>query len=305
MRAMRCFFLIPLLGFALAACEGRPAAENRTGVSARHPEAVVATNYPLYFFASEIAGGSPEITLPEIDGDPANWRPGAEDIAQMQSASLVILNGAGYESWLDWVTVDEKRLLDTSAPFADRLIPLTGQTVHQHGPEGEHSHGGTAFTTWLDPGLAAEQATAIELALSRLYPGQADRYRRNLDSLTARLEDLDLALRDAFSGLQEQPLFFSHPVYQYLEARYGLDGVSVHWEPGADPGAVAWVDFQKALREHPAKVMIWEDAPAETTAERLERLGIRPVIFHTVSNPPAEGDYFDAMQANVERLLLR
>ncbi len=303
MPAMRLMPLIMIL--ALAGCEGRPAARNETVATAPDRGTVVASNYPLYFFASEIAGGSPEIVLPRIEGDPANWRPGAEDIARLQSAALVILNGAGYESWLDWVTLDESRLLDTSEPFADRLIPLKEDTVHQHGPEGEHSHGGTAFTTWLDPSLAAEQAAAIERSLSQLAPEQADRYRRNLVTLSARLADLDAALREALSGVQGRPVIFSHPVYQYLEARYGLDSISVHWEPGEEPGTRAWIEFRKTLSDHPAQLMIWEDEPLDSTSERLEKLGIRPLVFHTASNAPEAGDYFDVMQANTDRLLLK
>ena len=44
-----------------------------------------------------------------------------------------------------------------SAGFADRYIE--GETyTHSHGPGGDHEHGELAFTTWLDPTLAVEQA---------------------------------------------------------------------------------------------------------------------------------------------------
>ena len=303
MRSMR--WIKMLLLIALAGCEGRPAAEQRGAEAATQPAVVVASNYPLYFFTSEIAGGSPEIVLPRIEGDPANWRPEAADITRMQSASLLILNGAGYESWLDWVTLDDRNLVDTTAALNASLIPLARETVHQHGPEGEHSHSGWAFTTWLDPELAARQAREIEQALSRLHPENQARYARNLDELTTRLEALDHALREAFSSLQSQPLMFSHPVYQYLEARYGLDGASLHWEPDEEPGARAWIELRDTLRGHPAALMIWEDEPLEATAARLAEFGVQPLVFHTASNTPAQGDYFEVMRANIDRLLLQ
>jgi len=36
--------------------------------------AVLAMNYPLYFFASEIAGTAVDVRMPDIDGDPATMK---------------------------------------------------------------------------------------------------------------------------------------------------------------------------------------------------------------------------------------
>jgi zinc transport system substrate-binding protein len=294
-----------MITLALVGCEAKQAADDGTGTSTRSRPLIVASNYPLYFFASEIAGDQAEVVLPEIQGDPANWRPGSEAITRMQSADLVILNGAGYESWLDWVTLAEDRLLDSSDGFRDRLIPLEEDTVHQHGPQGEHSHKDLAFTVWLDPTLAAEQARAVEQSLTGLAPENAELHSANLAALITRLEALDRELHEAFTRLDGQPVVFSHPVYQYLASRYELDAVSVHWEPEKEPGTRAWLELGELLRRHPAKLMIWEDQPLASTADRLQRLEVLPVVFHTASNIPDDGDYFDVMGANIERLILK
>jgi zinc transport system substrate-binding protein len=295
-------FTVILLTLMLAACGG----EQAPGVAGTAEEnarpLVIASNYPLYFFAREIAGDSAEVVLPSIEGDPANWKPDSEAIARMQSADLIILNGAAYESWLDWVSLPDNILLNTSAGISDRLIPLDDETVHQHGPEGEHSHYGVAFTIWLDPILAMEQASAIEQGISELIPQNREAHRARLATLQARLGELDEALGLAFEAIDGQALIFSHPVYQYLAARYALNAVSVHWEPGEDPGIKAWIDFQETLRLHPAKLMIWEDEPGDATAGKLKQLGLQPMTFHTASNQPNDNDYFEVMNANVDRL---
>jgi len=231
--------------------------------------------------------------LPEIEGDPAFWAPSAEQIQLLQSADLVLLNGAGFESWLDWVTLDRDRLLDTSAGLTDKLIELEDMAAHQHGPEGEHSHPGIAFTSWLDPRLAMEQAAAVAAALESLAPDQSERFRNNLAALQSKLSDLDRELEDTFAALGDRPILFSHPVYQYLQRRYGLNGVSLHWEPDAEPSASAWIEFQKILQQHPAAIMLWEEEPLSSTATRLSELGVRSIVFPTASNRPGQGDYFD------------
>jgi zinc transport system substrate-binding protein len=301
-------FLSLLFGIFLAACgETETAqssnAETTYGTAAR--PLLVSSNYPLFYFASQIAGDSedvPQIVFPQIEGDPAFWAPSAEHIQLMQSADLVLLNGAGYESWLDWVTLDRDRLLDTSAGFTDQLIELKDMPTHQHGPAGKHAHQGSAFTTWLDPGLAMKQAEAVAAALESLAPDQAEQFRNNLSALQSRLLDLDRELAGAFAVLGDQPILFSHPVYQYLQRRYGLNGVSLHWEPDAEPSASAWIELQKILQQHPAVIMLWEDEPLTSTAARLSELGVQSLVFRTASNRPEQGDYFDVISGNGQRL---
>lgn len=296
---MKRLLLLVAIALVAAACDrdAEPAPSDSTTAQAN--PIVVASNYPLYFFASEISGGTLNVILPEIEGDPAMWRPGPDDIALLQRADLVLLNGAGYESWLNWVTLPTDHLIDTSASFHDQLIPIEQEIVHQHGPAGKHSHGGNAFTVWLDPELAIAQARAIETVLSELAPERRDVHRQNLARLQKRLEELDEQQRRAFEPLTREPLLFSHPVYQYLERRYRLDGRSLHWEPDQEPSEKAWIDFANMLRDHRAEIMLWEEAPLPSTRSRLEAMGLTIVPYRTAANRPDSGDYFDIMASNL------
>jgi zinc transport system substrate-binding protein len=265
---------------------------------------VLASNYPLYFFAQEIAGnaGGIEIRLPAMTGDPAEWKPDSGAVTELQNADLILLNGAGYESWLSWVTLSADRLLNTTKTITDQLISMSGDTLHQHGPTGEHSHQGVAFTVWLNPVLAIRQAQLIQQALSSLLPHQAEVFAANLDQLTVRLHDLDRKLKTTFAGFDKQKIIFSHPVYQYLQARYNLNGASLHWEPGEVPGPSDWIDLIDLLGGHDASLMLWEDTPLDETSQRLQQSGIRSISFRTASGQPATGDYFSVMNSNLEQL---
>ena len=295
---MKTILLLVLV--CLTACTEQEPARN-SPEAGRSTPVVIATNYPLYFFAQQVAGDAVDVRFPDIVGDPATWSPSGDQAVELQAVDLIILNGAGYEAWLSFVTVPEDRLLDTTAALADQLL-LMDATVHQHGPEGEHSHPGTAFTTWLDPQLAIGQARAIEQALSVLAPTHADKFKAGFAQLEARLQELDRSLQQVFADLQSQPVVFSHPVYQYLQNRYGINGQSVHWEPEQDPGVRAWIDFQNLLSEHPAELMVWEDQPLPEVRARLAELGIRSIDFHPAGNRHGREDYFSVMQGNVQRL---
>ena len=142
----------------------------------------------------------------------------------------------------------------------------------------------------------------IARELSLLVPAQAEGFAERLAGLEEKLSALDQSLENAFLKLDGQPIVFSHPVFQYLQHRYGLNGQSVHWEPDIEPGVKQWVDFQNLLREHQAKLMIWEGQPSQVMIERLQQQGIRSVIFDPVANRPASSDYFGVMKANLVQL---
>jgi zinc transport system substrate-binding protein len=267
------------------------------------PLAVAVVNDPLAYFAHRIGGEHVEVVFPvPRDVDPALWSPDGEAVAVYQDADLILLNGAGYAAWVQWASLPRAKLVDTSAAFADRLIPVESAVTHQHGPRGEHSHGGTAFTTWLDPTLAMLQARAIADALVRARPEHEAAFRAGLDALEADLRALDERLRAAARRPGAAPVFFSHPVYQYLERRYGLDGRSVHWEPDQLPDAKMWHELENLLEVHSATVMIWEAEPLEATARRLEAFGLRSVVFDPGSNTPPAGDWLAVMHDNAARL---
>lgn len=254
---------------------------------------VYTVNYPLYFFANSIAGDDLEVVFPvPNDVDPAYWQPGTEELIAFQEADLVLLNGAGYASWLGQADLPRSRLVDTGKSFRDRLIPSEGNTVHSHGPEGEHSHSeGHAFTTWLDIALAREQAQSIESAFSRKWPEKKKDFGSRLADLDARLAQLDEALRDALEPLSGTPLYASHPVYQYLARAYNLDVTSFHWEPDTSPSADEWAKLDQAQADDPAKVMIWEAEPTAETRNELEARGIQIFVLPPQFQTPLTGDF--------------
>jgi zinc transport system substrate-binding protein len=268
-------------------------ADQRTG-----PLVVFATSYPLAFFAERIGGALVRVVFPAPPGvDPAHWNADAETIAQAQAADLLLRHGAGDPAWLELASLHGERIVDTTAGARDRLLqPETA--LHQHGPEGEHSHRGWAGTTWLDPALAIAEAEALAGALIGLRPEDEEQLRSNLAGLVADLRDLDQALADAAAALGDTPLLFSHPVYSYLQARYGLNGRSVVWEPDALSNERQWRALGELLQEHPARTMLWEAEPLPETVERLAALGIESRVYAPCASRPAAGDWLAVMGDN-------
>ena len=264
---------------------------------------VITVNYPLSYFAERILGDHGSVSFPApADVDPAYWSPAPEIISEYQQADLILLNGAGYAAWVANATLPRSRLVDTTSAVTEQLIPIDHSVTHTHGPTGDHSHGGTAFTTWLDLDIATAQARAVLDALIRARPQYEADFRGTFATLEAELRELNSGLEEISEQLVNQPVLFSHPVYQYLERRYNLRGFTVHWEPDEVPEEAHWRQLQSVLQQHPAKIMIWEAEPLEENRRRLLELGVESVVFAPGGNRPAEGDWLDLMREGIAAL---
>jgi len=267
------------------------------------PLAVWTVSYPLAYFAERIGREHVAVTFPApADVDPADWSPPAEVIAGYQQADLILLNGAGYAGWVARASLPRAAMVDTSASFRDRLLPRSEAVVHTHGPAGGHSHGDLAYTTWLDPNLALEQARAVAAAFARARPAQGAVFGERLAALATDLRALDQRLEAATSAMGHVPVLFSHPVYGYLERRYGLNGRSLQWEPGVPPDESDWQALSALLEQHPARLFLWEAQASPETLLRLTTLEIPSLVYAPTGNRPPTGDFLSAMQQNARRL---
>lgn len=286
-----------LIGLAILLISG-----GRGALAAEKPS-VYTVNYPLAYFAERIAGDLVVVRFPApLDVDPAFWMPDPETIAAYQAADLILLNGADYAKWLKTVSLPMSRMVDTSRAYKDQYIQQASLTTHSHGPGGQHSHGGTAFTTWLDLDQAVQQARAIKDALVRSLPGHEAGLTKNFGILERELLDLDARLREIAERDPGRPLVASHPVYQYLARRYGLNLKSLMWEPDELPSESQWSELATILAGHPAKWMLWEGEPAEESVARLRALGVESIVFSPCANRPAPDDFLSVMERNLAGL---
>lgn len=264
---------------------------------------VFTVNYPLAYFAQRIGGDEVDVQFPAPAGvDPAFWMPDVAQIIAYQQADLILLNGARYAKWVDKVSLPQLKLVNTSKAFQDQYVRGDMGTTHSHGPAGDHSHGGIAFTTWLDFSKAAQQAKAIAEALARKRPELASEFQRRFALLESDLLALDSEMQSIGQRAGSKPLLASHPVYQYLQLRYDLNLRSVMWEPDAVPGRSSWLALRKLTDQHPARWMLWEAEPVSETEQGLTSLGISTVVFSPCASVPDDGDFLTVMRRNLEAL---
>jgi zinc transport system substrate-binding protein len=294
--------LVPLLLLLATGCrsnEARPGLAQNGAVS---PTAY-AVNYPLAYFAQRLAPEQIGVVFPSPPGvDPAFWKPAPEVIGQFQEAGVILLNGAGYARWVQHATLPKSRVVVTADGCRAAFLPAPTAVAHQHGPDGEHAHGDTAFTTWLDLRLAVCQASHVRDALVRLSPTHEAAINARFDALEGDLVRLDQRLRAGSNTWRDKPVLGSHPVYQYLADAYSLRIEALHFEPDV---ALTQADLQALdalLEKHPSTIMLWEAQPLAETEKQLSDRGIGVVVFEPVAQAPADDDFLARMTQNVDRL---
>jgi len=295
------FALIATLSLFFISCSGDSSSASG---NVEKSSVLLASSYPLADWASALlAGTEVELRSPALagDGDLRDSAPNPEDLL---IADLIILNGAGFENWLDRVSLPEDQVLRTANVFAkdwktfETVHEGHDDEVHAH-PEGhDHDHGhvhtGTDPHTWLDPLQAKQQALAIAEALIKLYPEHAETIQANQPALLAKFDDLQASL----AGIKPVHFLTSHPAYEYLARRHSWKTTALDISPDA---ALAPAELE-AVAAAKAEMMLWEGEPCEAIQAQLTKLTLPFVVFSPVERKPESGDYFTAMQENIDRL---
>lgn len=255
-----------LLGLAIGLLACSPAPEPPGDPAA---PAVAATTPTLATFARRLLEADLSLAVPLPPGaDPAQWMPDDPALARLQSAGLLLCQGAGYEPWLDSASLSRSRLVETARAVESAWIEFETVT-HSHGT-GEHSHAGLHPQTWLDPLLARDQARAAAAAIGRRYPELEPRLGPRLAALEAELEALDRGWRALAPRLMRARLLCSHPSYAYLGRRYGLALETVLLDPSRPLG-----DSERAAlgaRRGAGPGLLWfEREPAPELAAQLQQ----------------------------------
>ena len=263
---------------------------------------VVAVNQALQYIAQRLLQEEADVIFPVPEGtDPSFWRPSISDISMIQSADLILLNGAGFATWIDRVSLPRSRVVNTSAQIEDQFI-VTESITHSHGDGGEHSHEGLASYLWLDPMLATAQSEAIAAAIVSRGLASAEDIEARLAEVLSELAMLDSTSQEALSELADVTLIATHPRYQYFARRYGLTILSLEWEAGATPSDEDLDDLKALSAQHEARVLIWEAPPSQEAIERTQAFGLQSVVFEPWAAKSAANSFVEAYTNAVSEL---
>ncbi|WP_218017743.1 metal ABC transporter substrate-binding protein [Formosa haliotis] len=294
--------LLFIMSISFFSCKQEKKSEETSTTQHMHTPVVYVTNYPLYYFANRIGGLAIELHFPASElSEPAMWTPETDTIAAMQQADFVFINGATYEKWLMNTSLPDDIIINTGASFENQLLGNGEVFTHSHGDEKAHTHTGTAYTTWLNLEFANAQALAIKNALTEKFPNLETTFNSNFNALSQELLELDQEFKSVGEQMQN-PVIFSHPVYQYFQDAYGIKGKSLHWEPTDVINHDKMHELKHLIENTPVTTLIWEAKPKAESIKTLQDKGIYSAVILPLSGKPSQGDFLSGIKQNLKTL---
>jgi zinc transport system substrate-binding protein len=258
---------------------------------------VVASFYPLYEFARQVAGDRADVVSLVPPGvEPHDWEPSPQSLVEVRSARLFVYNGAGFEPWADKLAREAaggKGLVVDATKGLDLLS--TGGRPDPH--------------VWLDPMLARAQVDAVAEGLARVDPANAAAYRDRARAFAERLTRLDRVFAAGLRDCARRDVVTSHAAFAYLTRRYGLTQVPVMGlAPESEPSPAELGAIARLARERQVRYVFFETLVSPRLAEALARevgagtLVLNPVEGITREEAAAGKDYVALMEENLQSL---
>lgn len=264
---------------------------------------VTTSFYPLYFFATQVAGDRAEVTnIIPTGAEPHDYEPSAQDIIEMENSKLLILNGGGLEAWGD-------KMAQIINPAQTLIITvgkdITDQTVIEGSSNIVDPH------IWLSPPLAKVMVEKIVAGFAQVDPVNAVYYEANATALTQKLSDLDTAYKTGLASCTGTDIITSHAAFGYLATAYHLTQVPIAGlSPDAEPSPKQLGDIVQLAKANNIKYIFFESLASPKLSETIAReIGAQTLVLNPIEGlTPAEvaqgDDYFTEMEKNLVNLEL-
>jgi zinc transport system substrate-binding protein len=278
---------------------------------------VVASIYPLYDFARNVASDRAEVVVLVPAGvEPHDWEPSPRDLVQLQRARLFVYNGAGLEPWVDKLSHDIRRggVVAVNATEGFPLLEARKGGHDHHEPKyasGKSKGRAAALDphVWLDPTLAKGQVERIRDGLARVDPANAAHYAESAGAYASRLDALDLAFKAGLRDCARRDVVVSHAAFAYLTGRYRLSMLPVMGlAPESEPSPAELAGLVRLARRRQVKYILFETLVNAKLAETLARevgaktLVLNPVEGLTREQAAAGASYLSLMEENLKNL---
>ena len=231
-----------------------------------------------------VAGDCATVTTVVASGavDPHDFEPGTADLAAFSDADLVVVNGAGYDSWAEdaVATLDPEPVVVSAAEVAGAA-------------DGDDPH------LWYEPAAVHAMGPAVAEELGALSPDAAGYFDERADAWQSDLRRYTDAVTALSSAVGGRTYAATETVFDRMAATIGLTDAtpegyrrSVGNESEPAPGDLA--AFEAALADGSVDVLVHNVQTSGSVPELLiaaaEEAGV-PVVEVTESAPDADGSF--------------
>lgn len=279
---------------------------------------VVATTNIVGDVVAQVGGDALDLTtLMALGQDPHSFEPAPADVATVEAAHVVFVNGFDLEPGVLEVIeplADEVPVVPISAGVEPRGFEGEHDEEHDEEEGEEHAHGDVDPHIWMDPHnvmLWAENAAAV---LGELDPANAETYAANAAVYVEQLEELDAYIEEQVGRIpeSERKLVTNHEALGYFADRYGFEVVGTVFIGASDlaePTAGDMAALVETIRQEGVRAIFVETTVSGELAQVVaDEVGYEVAVYTLYTGSLGEAgsgadSYPEMMRANVDAIV--
>ena len=251
---------------------------------------IISSFYPLHEFSQIIGQEKVDaILLVPIGVEPHDWEPTIKDVQQMQKSDLIIINGIGFENWVDSLRENnyQGKIIDTSDKILVKKLDDNSKDPH----------------IWLNPVTVKTQVQNIANAFSDSDPENQQYYQSNAAKYIEQLDLLDVKIRNELSQCNNDFIAF-HDAFSYFADEYDLKQHTII-SPNNSHGEATARTLENIISTANTlniKVIFSEEAVDPKTSEIIaNEIGGKVLILSPIEIA-SDGNYISKMTENLKNL---
>ncbi|MEO8411899.1 MAG: metal ABC transporter substrate-binding protein [Propionivibrio sp.] len=269
------------------------------------PLDVVASFSILADICEHIGGDRIQVhSLVGRDADAHMFAPTPADARTIAGARLVVVNGLGFEGWID-------RLVKSSGYRGPIVVATNGIDALGSGNTHVYGHGSKDDPhAWQDPANVRQYVDNIARALTAVDPdGKAD-YLANAERFKAEISALDAEIRRSFATIPaaRRKVVTTHDAFAYFGRAYALTFIApVGVYTDAEPSAADIGNIIRQIRHEKIPAVFMETISDPRLLERISQESGARIggALYSDSLSSADGPaptYLDMMRHNARTL---
>lgn len=278
---------------------------------------IVTSFYPLYISTINITKDIPNITVTNMTksqtGCLHDYQLTPQDLKTLENADILVINGAGMESFLDGIISQYPNLEIVDATKGLSLLEDDTHshddhdTEYEHSEDDDHDHEYNAHV-WVSVTGNIEEVKNISSQLENLNPENKEAYESNTNTYVAKLEDLKNEMHEELDNLPNRDIITFHEAFPYFAEEFNLNIAGViEIEPDSEPSAKEIEEIINTIKEKNIKALFTEPQYSSKVAETIAAetgatvYELDPIVTGD-SNPDAYDDYINKMKKNLDVL---
>ena len=264
-----------------------------SGCKAQDSSQIAATTLPVYEFSAFLCQGTDISVSRLVTENVSCLHDYSLQVSQMraiESAEVIIINGAGLEDFLNDVLKGSENIIDASEG-------LELSCGHHH--DGDSHHHENDPHIWLSPEKAKEMCKNIANSLSQNYPQHAKTFAKNLDELLIKLNALQAYGEQELTGLSCRKLITFHDGFSYFAESFDLHILkAVEEESGSEASSRELVELIDLVKTNQLPAIFTEANGSTSSAEIIAKE--TDVKVYCLDMAMAGNSYFEAMYHNID-----